>query len=227
LISFDHAVPAEGVGEGAAVHQRRVADQAVVFRDRAGIAERVVAERHSGGEDRRIGVARADVGQRHRLLKAKRVVGIDARPQARRAGGAAAVVVGADVEAEAITRLVGQRDDGAARILARQNLHFGLIAAQAVDLVDALLQIRELERLTHGRHRPHDTGIGQPTAALRAAGCRLIRYGRFDGLAVDLQALYLARHHGDGQHAFFEILRWQIGARGDVTALHARLGQSA
>ncbi len=147
--------------------------------------------------------------------------------QARGAGGAAAVVVGAGAEAETVARLVGQRDHGAARRLARQDLHFGLVAAQSVDLVDALLQVGQLERVTHHGHRPHRAGIGQPAARPRAVGQLGVGHRGADRLAVDLQRLDLARHHGNGQHAVLEVLRRQVGARGDKAVRDERLGQPA
>ncbi len=213
--------------ERAAIEQRRIADQAVVLRQRAGVAEGVVAERHGRRDDGRVGVARADVRQRHGLLEAKRVVRVEAGAQARGAGGAAAVVVGAGAEAETVARLVGQRDHGAARCLARQDLHLGLVAAQAVDLVDALLQVGQLERVARRGHRPHRAGIGQPAARLRAVGQRGIGHRAADRLAVDPQRLDLARHHGNGQHAVLEVLGRQIGARGNEAARDEHLGQPA
>ncbi|CAG9201899.1 hypothetical protein BVI434_1730009 [Burkholderia vietnamiensis] len=188
----------------ATVFERGRADQLLVFRIGDRIAERVTAERHGERTDDRIAVQAVEEVHAERFLQAEQVVGLDAGAIARDAGRRAAVVVDAQRVVHAIARLVADVDDRFAGIPARQDLHRRLVAAQTVDLRDALIDIRKAQRLARRRRkRVVVAGVREPAAACR----RFARLQPVNRLAVDREGLDGADLDRDPEGAGGKVLR--------------------
>ena len=96
------------------------------------------------------------------------VIGFGAASIAQLARRGIAVVVHAQVVVEPRAVRIGDCDDRIAGRLSRQNLDLRSVSAQAVDLVDTLLEIRQPQYIADAlRKRPRRAGIRHQTAAFR------------------------------------------------------------
>ena len=104
--------------------------------------------------------------------------------------------------------LVGHHHHALAGLAARLHVQRGVVGGQAVELVDALLQVAQVQPLARlGRK-----GAGEVDLGAGAAG------------VLQLVALDRALDHADLEHAAAQVLRRQVGAGGDVAALDVALG---
>ncbi|MDR6356291.1 hypothetical protein Q3H58_002962 [Pseudomonas psychrotolerans] len=144
----------------------------------------------------------------HQLIgQAQRVIPVQAQPPLLFAGAALTVIVARQRGTPGLARGVLDLDIAATDRLARYQVHLHLVGRQAVELVDHLLQLAQVEQLARR------TGKGLHQLAGRQATARR-----------GLEAFQLALHHQDGKDALGEILLRQVGPTGDVATPYVVIG---
>ncbi len=189
------------------MEQRHIADQALVLGPGGEQAEGVVTPGQGQAGVERIGLQAARVAQVEVLVETEQVARLQAKAQAPRAGGRAALVVGPQPGApDRRRRRIDELEHRASRALPGHDAHLGLPATQTVELVKPLLDVPQLQDVAH----PH----GQSQA--HAGGIQgIVR----QHTAVVADGFDAARHDAQAEHTARQVLAHHVGPGGDQTRL--------